>query len=78
MSDAMYPVIREAGLFTGNYKDCAYQKDEPNEDALTIAGYILAGLTCACIIPFIVVFVKWKVHDMRLKGRSDVTDLIQR
>lgn len=77
-NNALKSSIKGGIKYSGNYKDCAYQKDEPNEDALTIAGYILAGLTCACIIPFIVVFVKWKVHDMRLKGRSDVTDLIQR
>lgn len=63
-------------LLTGNFKDCAYNKVEPNEKALTIAGYIMAGLTCFCIIPFIIVFIKWKIHDRRLQQRSDTTDLI--
>ncbi|CAG2257140.1 BACE1 [Mytilus edulis] len=63
---------------SGNYKDCGYNKKDPNTKSLTIAGYIMAGLTCVCIVPFIIVFIKWKWQDRMLRYRHhDQTDLIQ-
>lgn len=65
-------------FFPGNYKDCGYNKKDPNTKSLTIAGYIMAGLTCVCIVPFIIVFIKWKWQDRMLRYRHhDQTDLIQ-
>ncbi|XP_063439902.1 beta-secretase 1-like [Mytilus trossulus] len=63
--------------YKGNYKDCGYNKKDPNTKSLTIAGYIMAGLTCVCIVPFIIVFIKWKWQDRMLRNRyHDQTDLI--
>lgn len=64
--------------YTGNYKDCAYNKQEPDFKSLTVAGYIMAGLTCICIFPFIIVFIKWKWQDRKFQRKSqDQTDLIE-
>jgi len=63
--------------FTGNYKDCAYNKIEPDKKSLNIAGYIMAGLVGICIIPFMIIFIKWKLQDRKLRNRQDdLTDLI--
>ena len=63
--------------YSGNYKDCAYNKIEPDKKSLNIAGYIMAGLVGICIIPFIIIFIKWKLQDRKLRNRQDdLTDLI--
>lgn len=45
---------------TVDYTDCAYAKIDSRSSALTIVGYVMAGICGLCLLPLILLTIRWQ------------------
>ena len=62
-----------------DYTDCVYAKIDTSNKALTVVGYVMAGICGVCLIPLFLLIVRWqclKCRGGRKRMGSDSNGLV--
>lgn len=69
--------------YTGNYADCEYHEPDVGPNlTVAIVGYVMAGITGLCLLPLLVLAIRWQARKLGLCKRrlyrqnSDQSDLM--
>lgn len=62
-----------------DYTDCAYAKISSHSSALTVVGYVMAGICGLCLLPLILLTLRWqcvRCQRSRKRAGSDFNGLV--